>query len=303
MNNLKLKITENKGQIMVITLLVLTIITIIVVSVILVVSKDVEQQTTTQEYEKYLDKAEQTIIDTIYSFDRPDYDFSELIADPSKAGDDAACSQLDKTITCTVVNPDDLSKVTMEISDTKDMEEYTLRKDQVYTMYLGGYNGIIRTNWTGETAMSFTLGFTRAGQSMTITDVFDSKGIMTSHGNDPLNDVAPGNHAFAFRPYLGDVVTSTEFLLSDTVGLQAGDVLVNLSFKPIMRESNGFSLLSVKVSGVIGDQLRVYKATAYASDVDQFGTTPAPTVVTKVPLYPQMPSLFDYVLLTDSFSK
>ncbi|MBN1915544.1 hypothetical protein JW796_00930 [Candidatus Dojkabacteria bacterium] len=290
---------NNKGQIMVITLLVLTIITVIVVSVILIASKDVEQQTTTKEYERYLDRAEQAIIGTIYAFGSPEYDLSEIISDPSLVDENASCSMSGKGITCTIVDNDNISQVTMTIEDNKDIEDYTLQKDELFTMYLGGYRNLLRVDWTGQTAMTFTLGFRRGGEYMSISDVFDPLGVMTTHGNDPLNDSPPENHVLAFRPYLGTVQTSTEFVVGDTTGLQPGDELINLSFRPIMRE-DGYTLLTVRATGVIDDQMRVYEATGYALDVDQFGTTPAPTVITKIPLYPQVPSIFDYVLLTPS---
>lgn len=296
MNLLK---NNSKGQIMVITLLVLTIITVIVVSVILIASKDVEQQTATKEYERYLDKAEQAIIGTINAFEDPDYDLSLITNDPTLVDENASCSVSGTGVVCTITEEEDLSQVVMTIEDSKDIEEYTLQKDELFSMYLGGYRNLLRVNWTGQTAMTLTLGFRRSGEYMSISDVFDPLGVMTSHGNDPLNDTPPENHAIAFRPYLGDVQTSTEFVVGDTAGLLAADELINLSFRPIMDE-DGYTLLTVRATGVIDDQMRVYESTGYASDVDQFGTTPAPTVITKVPLYPQIPSIFDYVLLTPS---
>lgn len=290
-NHSNKKSDENEGQIMVITLLILTIIVIIVVSVVLVVGRDVEQQVTTREYEKYLDSAEQSIIDTISSFDIPNYELSELVNDPT-----LSCTLLGSEATCIFDDPDKSSRVVMTVRDSKDIEEYVLAKDEMFTMFLGGYDGIIRMSWTGETAMVYSLDFKRDGKFMSIKDVYDQKGIFTERGDDPLSGAS--SHAIAFRQYLPDFSISNEFVLSDTTGLLATDELVSLSFRPIIEDENTFTILDVVTSGTIDDQMRIYTATGFALDVEDFGESPAPTVVSKVPLYPQIPAIFDYVLLS-----
>jgi hypothetical protein len=292
-------IKKPEGQIMVVTLLVLTVIIIIVVSVVLVVGQDVEQQVATREYEKYLDQAEKKIIDTISLFDVPDYDLSTLVTNPGQIGS-TSCTSIDKGVNCNFVDEANLAQVDLEIRDTKNIEEYVLGKDELFTMNLGDYDGRIRVSWTGNTAMAFSIDFMRNGEYMTIKDVYDGLGIFEESGNDPLNDNPPAlaNHPIEFRQYLPDTSRSTEFTISETQGLLVTDEIINLSYRPIIEEENSFTLLDVVVVGNIDDQMRIYTSTGYASDVATFGESPAPTVITKIPLYPQVPSLFDYVLLT-----
>ncbi len=295
---------KQKGQIMIVTLLVLTILVIIVTSVVLVVQKDVTQRTNTELYEKYLDNAENKTLNSINTFGSTKVSTLTQVATQGQtncsqfSGVSCSCQLSGVDVLCTYTDTTNKSIVKLQISDKKDITDFPLLKDQFFQMRLSGYKDTMTVSWTGNTSMSFSINYRVGGingEYRSIHDVYDSAKLLEL-GSNPT-------HSITFTPLT--TKQGVQFNLASVVGIGAGDYIVGIDFRPLISKQGDETLLSVTTSNAfVLPQVRVYQATGYASDVDSsFGESPAPTTTTQIPLYPSLPSIFDYVLLTQGTAR
>jgi hypothetical protein len=285
---------------MIITLLVLTILVIIVTSVVLVVQKDVQQRTNTELYERYYDNAENKVLNSINTFGSTRTANLTTVATEGQtncsqfAGTSCSCLLSGVDVICTYTDNTNKTAVKLKITDQKDLQDFPLLKDQFFQMKLSGYKETIIASWTGSTSMSISINYRvggPSGQYKSIHDVYDSANLFGS-GSNP-------SHSVTFTPLAGK--QGFQFnLATDVAGIGATDYIVGIDFRPLISKQGDQTLLSVQTtSTLILPQVRVFEATGYGSDTTTtFGESPAPSAITQIPLYPAMPSIFDYVLLT-----
>jgi Tfp pilus assembly protein PilX len=281
-----------RGQILVVTLLVLMVVGIIVVSVVSIANRDAIQTVSNQKYNDVYNAAESGLLKIIDKYGNPNTALTSLTNDfPGQ------CASLSaKSYSCTLVDTPNNKTNTIVVQDTNVIDSYQLDKDQSLILKLNGYRGEIDINWTGSAAMEFGLVYDENGTIKVIGDLFDNANVFTESGNDPFLDPAPSNHALPFQQNTSGI-GGIKFTVGNTTGLSATATTKSLRITNRMAGTGGNVKLSVTGQAGFPDQVRAITSAAYETSTD---LQLLATVKSQVPLYEQVAQLFHYALLVDS---
>lgn len=288
-----MKKTILSAQILLVTLLTLMVVAIIVIGVAAVASRDVQQVVANRNYSQLYDSAENSILEFVDKYGDLDEPLVN-VTNPTSIPAGYSC-QPDTSIPgayrCAKTEGTTVNELT--IYESRDVIDYELAKDKSFLVNLGGYRGEIQMTWTGSAAIEFGLVYTDGGQYHMIGDLYDTSGVFTNNGGDPLSDPY-GNHRFAFVNYPGGV----RFNIASTNGLPGGANTLYLRVTARMQDDPGSTLLSLSGPGVgFPNQVRVFHGYGYSTldEVDVLAD-----VISQVPLFPQVAPIFHYALLVDS---
>lgn len=276
-----------QGQILIITLLVLTIIAVIIVGIVGIATRDVQQTVANRKYEELLNNAELNVVKLLDKYADTKSALTQLVTEyPSNCRsillDEYECRFTDQNLV-TVVN----------VEDSSTVNDYELKKDGSLELQLNGFRDEVSVYWEGLSAMEFSLFFTASNKQQQIIDVFDLNAIYDSVGNDPLNDLAPQNHAF---PFVADAAKGTgwyKFNIAGVTGLPADATTHSLRITSRQPDNSSVKvLLDVQGSAGFPDQVREFTATSFDNAADVHATARVRTVV---PILAQVSSVFNYL--------
>jgi len=274
-----------KGQILIITLLVLTILSILTVSLIILNNRDVTQTVNTEVYQKVYNSSETKLKEVLGVVADPNKSLSSLSTQYTTCINQGgsiltyACnftlpSDSDPTITYT-------DQVT--VSNEKDIVDFPVSKDRPLTLNLVGYSNGLRISTNKATALDFTLIYLQGGTYQTFSGVYDPS-TATYTSTDPV-----------FKTYINpDPIDPLGFTLRLPPIYNSFQLL---SITPRLQTANDSVLMTVKAIDLptYPAQVRKFVSQAYTSnDTD----SPIVKIVTQIPLSPQTDGLLDYSLLT-----
>lgn len=278
-----LKRFQNKkisGQILVIVLMVILLLSIIIMGIIAVVNRDLEQSLSAEQYETSYNSSETKILELVEKYGDVSKDLRDLATDCGAA--------INNVYTCSEQTDDNVvTEITVE--DTSKVEDFELGKDETLKLILNDYRGQLDISWTGQVAFLITLEYQDAsGTYKNIKDVYDRVSIYSQSGG-------ASDHAFNFTT-VGPQNTSTRINLGSTTGLVAGDKLVFLKLKAIMKTTFS-TLLTVDGEATFPKQVRKFEGITYAESSS--AKTAAPILITQIPLAGFEPGILNYVLESD----
>lgn len=301
---------KKKGQIMLITLLVLMILGIIVVSIVVLTRRDVQQVVNTEKYEQALNTSESNILNVIRKYGDYTTSLSSLPNDFNSASSGTCTQGIVSTnsnqFDCTFTNVD-LTEANlfteMTISDMRSVDDFTINKDQSIVLNLNGYNQGIDLSWTGSSvALDFSLIYRAggpAGNYAILKDVFDMDQVYTSLATDNPYDNLNPIHPYNFTiNNASDTNNTVRFNISSFDAWNAANSTVSLRITARTREAYGSIDLDVTASnpGNFPYQIRQFESVSFdPSD----SSSPVARVITQIPLYPQVDSVFDHSFITN----
>jgi len=304
---------NKKGQILIITLLVLTIIAIVTVSLVGLVNRDVQQVASTEQYEDAYNTSETQLKKVLDVIGKPSIPISQLptlLNSPT----DISCSETQaaqKLYTCSAVNNDfSNTKLTTSITvkDTKDVNDFPIYKDRSFDMNLSGYLDTLNFSWDKNAAIEFELIYNEGGEIKSIRDVYDngSPRIYTSLAADNPFDPLSTIHPFKFKNYVGKTDDrAVSIRISDIVTLSGAPFVgtpITLKITPRMTDKFDSIILNVRgVNNSLPDQIREFTSKTF--DANGGNSTPVANIETKIPLAAQPDSVLDAAILTNGILK
>ena len=292
------------AQIMVVTLITLMVLGIVTVSIVTTARQDVQQTVNTAQYEKLFATSEENILTILDEYGKTDatgklVSLSTLPTSvPTGLG---SCTQLSSNnFECNFndANDADVESVLI-VRDITDFDDYELGKDQSLTLNLGGYQGEVRLEWSGNAAIDLGLVYSDfTGNYQIVRDLFDPTGLLDSSGGNPFTDPQPGGlHPFPFVSFNTPTSNSFRFNISSIDGLPIGATTELLTITARIPATSGVIALLDFEADALQPQMREVLATS-DNIVDPVSSTA--TARTLLPLYPQNYSLLEYGILLNS---
>jgi len=277
---------NSKGQILVITLVVLMIIAITIIGVITTLNRDTLQVSTSDKYGQIYAVTENELLRGVETYGLG-YNINQL--NSQGCSRNQSSTELRFVCDSEPTNPSNLDiSNELIIYDTKNITELELRKDESYAVNLNGYNNDIRVTWdTTNTAVEFALTYSDNGvnQVRVIRDVYEWNSLYTSNGANNFT-------------FTSNSATGTTFRISSISGLSGSYTTQNLIIYPRTTNANTVVTFSVSPTSYASFpyQMRVFESQSFdASDPN----TPLVSLDSRISLLPQIVSLFDYALLTN----
>lgn len=288
--------SNKKGQIMVITLIVLMILGVVIVGLIILINRDTGQVTSNKKSQQIYNVAETELLAVVSEYADPSISLTNIPncvqTTTQNAGIKFDCEATDEAL------DGNLTITTkLDIEETKQIENLEIRKDQTFTMNLDGYNSTLTFDWDRDAAVEFTVtffddnnlnGVWDTGETLeSKTGVYDTNSILYENSGGS-SDITFGN--------LG--ATQTSLNISTISNLPAKYRAYNLSITPrLTQDTLEAVIFDITPSNfnTIPRQMRIFTATSFdATDSD----TPVQILNSQVPLYPQLDSIFNYSLIT-----
>lgn len=297
---------EKNAQVLLITLLVLTIVGIVVVGIVTLSNRDVQQVVTTEKYEKLYNTSETELRKLVDAFGRYDIQLdASLTTKFTYCTPKQATVEYDCALTDTASTPNSEIRTTINVANKREVIDYEVKKDKSFVLNVTGYNSGLDIRFDRPAALEFSLIAREAAAPRNlkvIKGVYDLSGVYDSLvGSDPYNDTT-NIHAFNYTPLSGDPAVrqlSTRIIINaaNIAGLAGTDVPLYLSITPRIRGEVG----SVKLSVVPQTTALLYQVREFTSSTydAQDTNTPNARLVTKIPLTPQIETVFDYSILTN----
>lgn len=290
--------TQN-GQVLLITLLVLTIIGIVIVGLVTLSNRDVTQVVTSEKYEKLYNTAEtevRKLVDNFGKYDKPLSTLSSVFNNCAGGPDSFNCPFEDATIGNTNIKTD------VTVIDQKDVIGFEVKKDRSLVLKLTGYTGIIDVSWDKAAAVEFTLIAQDGSRNLkVIKDVYDLAGVYEGLAGDNPYNQPNANHNINYQVKdASNNPTNTRLNITPAgvKGLVASDYVFYLTLTPRMRDADSslkFTITNTTAS--FPKQIREFIATTRDTNDT---SSPLAKVITQIPLAPQMDSVFDYALISNS---
>lgn len=289
--------SPKKGQILLITLLVLLILGIIVVGIVVFTNRDIEQSTTNQKYEEINNSADTRLKTIVSQFGTYSVPLSSIPGSFPECVEVLANVEYRCGFSDTTTGNLDLTNV-VEVENKKEITDFEIRKDESLEINLNGYNRRVNLVWDKASAIDFTIILRDATSNYTVVkDVFDLADIYTSLINDdPYAD--PSNiHRLSFSVFDASK-SSTSVTIDIAASIPAGLTPVSMRITPRMNTTYGSILLDVTASdnSTFPFQMREFISTSYDPEDN---SSPVVKLTTKIPLHPQTDAMFDYALLTE----
>ncbi len=292
-----------KGQILLITLLVLTILGIITVSLVTLANRDIGQVSSTDKYEQAYNTAENELFPILNKYSQYGLPLTTLPTDFTSCNTLGLPNQYE----CQFVssNFSNISfNTTVTVKEMQDVIDFQLYKDRTFDIDLNSvFKGELSFTWDKAAAIDFALTYKDVSTNTlkVIRDVYDLSSpvvISSLSGDDPYND--PLNiHPFVFAiADITNLAKSTKFTISQINGLPASAQPISLRVTPRMTEQLGAINLTITATDKtqFPNQLREFVSTSYIA-IDK--NTPVASLKTQIPLYPQVDNAFDYALIAE----
>lgn len=278
-----------KGQILITTLLALTIITLLVASLTIIAGRDVIQLANSERYEQFYNIAESEIKEYISSIG-----ISQNLETHFIAGECLSPSLCQKSIN-SIFTPENISTQTLlTVRDTWEIKNIEVKKDNPFEIKLNNnYNGTITFQWEYDTsvvqvAFEIALLVDNGSSKEVLRDVYNPSTAMNEIGVSgvlfPLG--MPEQDKTRFSLDLS-AIGSNKLSLWVTPRIISPGVATDIIL-----------LKEVTFSDTSNVPLQIREYIAQTSETGNL-SSPVVNVVSRIPLTPQIGSLFDYVLLTD----
>jgi type II secretory pathway pseudopilin PulG len=296
--------SNKKGQILLVTLLVLAILAIVVVGVVVLLNRDVEQVATNEKYQQIYNVSEsqlQRIISTYADYSKP---LSDIATDPGLQDIVESCPVSVQTIgeieaNCVINNTEILSsevQTDIKITDSKKIDEFSLFKDDSLTLGLSstivpsGYRNRIDITWTGDMAIEFEVVYRNGSTYGNYKDVYDAHAVLDSFASG--GSVSAG--VLSITPDSNNPSNKVSVNLGTLPG---GSNLEYLIITPRSKteESTDISVEAADESA-FPNQMRLFLSTSLDTGDE---STPIVKVEAQVPLFPQLNSAFNYSLISN----
>jgi uncharacterized protein YpmS len=301
----KIEKTKN-AQVLLITILVLTIIGIVVVGIVSLSNRDVQQVVNSEKYETLYNTAETELRKIIDDFGRYDIALDSTLTtkfnycQPKQINVEYECSIQDESLGSTkfVTN--------LNIVNKKEILDFEVKKDRSLIINVAGYTSGLDISW--DRAAAVEIGFivreSAAPRNLkVIKDVYDLSGVYDSLvGNDPYNDttnIHPFNYtALSTDPAQRQVSTRIILNAANVAGLLATDAPLYVTITPRIKEDIGSIKINVRpqTPAALPYQIREFTGTSFDGNDT---SSPTAKVIAKIPLTPQIDSIFDYAILTN----
>lgn len=275
-----------RGQILIITLLVLTILSILTVSLVILNNRDVGQTVNNEIYEKIYNSSETKLKEVVGILTSSTQSLSILTTRYGSScvnlGGSIATYECNFTLTSDSDNTITYSdKVT--VSNEKDIVNYGLNKDRPLTINLDGYSNAVRVGLNKAIAMEFTLIYLQGGTYRTISGVYDPS-------TGTYNSIDP-----TFNTYISLISGNPlNFNLQFPASYSAFKLL---TITPRSKAVGDAVLLSVTGTDLATYpvQVRRFNSQAY---MNNNADSPSVKIVSQFPLTPQLEGMLDYALIT-----
>ncbi len=274
-----------KGQILVITLLVLTILSIVTVSLVILNTRDVGQIVNSEIYDKVYNSSETKLKEIVGVVGDPTVSLSQLTSKYN------TCTNLGGTILtyeCSYSlqsdsDPDINYSDTIKVSNEKDIVDYQLEKDRPLTLNMAGYTNNLTITLSKASAVEFTAVYDEGGGVYgSFSDVYDPVGTYSSTNSSTRSY------------YTNPVPSNTNYFVFNT---PSGYNYKLLSITPRLKDPGDSLLITIKPFdySTYPVQIRKFESNAYEN-----GNINSPTVkiITQIPINPQTNGLLNYSLLT-----
>lgn len=264
----------------------LFILSIIVLGVIAIVSNDVEQTVGGKQYELSYNKSEESIQKILTGYANTDTSLAGIV---NEEGFSCSTSVLNE-YTCIFDYPD--MQTTVNVSDSNEVIDYELGKDETFKVLLGSYSDVVEIEWTGNVAMLFQVDY------QITTDEY--KTIMDMH--DAGNYVGSGNleHPMGLNiPVEGQnrVIINLQ-TIKEEVGSNTFKNFTGMKVKALMNEDeNVTTLLSIKGNAGFPIQVRRLEGISYPPSTG--AVVSAPVLVAQIPFLGREPEVMNYVLRSE----
>ncbi len=277
-----------KGQILITTLLSLTIISLLVASLTMIAGRDVVQLATSERYEEFYNIAETELRNHIDQIG-----ISSALGSFFEEGECIDAFWCQKNISSNFTPEDILTNTLLVVRDTREIKEMEIKKDSSFNIKLNSnYTGSIIFDWDYDPsqvdiAFEVSLLVNNGGKKEVLRDVYN-----------PSNILGVGVSGVLF-PIGFSQANKTHFVID----LSA--IILNkeaLWVTPRILSPGSDSDYVILKSATFSDLSNVpYQIREYISETSQTGieSSPVAKVISRIPLTPQIGSLFDYVLLTD----
>lgn len=294
-NKLTMKLI--KGQILLITLLVLTILSIATVSIVLLNTRDVSQVQNSQQYNQIYNSIENEIKGLVQAFGKAEISLNPLNTTPYSClenipGESYKCN-------LNLVSGNLNLTAELNITDEKKYEKFQIFKDRSLEINLDGYKDDLDIYWENpnlpladQASLEFILIYRDAsGEFKSLIDIYNVAGVYTSPitvSSNPFvfleNPLYPGNQ-FARR-------------LDFSTTLIATDKPEKLVIIPRMKRINSSIEIDIlpTINSTYPNQIRKFVGKSVISNDPN---SPVVNVITQIPLYPQTLSVLDYAILTN----
>jgi hypothetical protein len=268
------------AQILVFTVLILLVISLAVISITTTVARNSKQVFSNLEYEKSYNYAEAETISAINALSNPNYDLTDLSADGLG---DLECTAAGSKFICSRDLDEGTRRVVLSITETNVVENYDLAAGDYFDVILGTggsnfYTGNVEFRWVGETAFDISLVYLDASNNLkTAHQIIDSAGVYTSSG------------AGFFSP--APTISQNSLLLNlqqvNKSLVPNGSKYKYLRIKSVSRDFGTSITIRPQGGGNFPQQVRRVEAFSYNIET---AASPAPVVLTQLPLSPQVPS-------------
>lgn len=279
---------KNEGQILVVVILVLFILSIIVLGIIAIVTNDVEQSLGGEQYELSYNKSEESIQRILGDYSDTEKSLYGILNETGYS-----CSAGYQSSYQCIFDYSDI-ETTVNASDTNEVVDFELGKDQTFKVVLGGYEGVVEIQWTGEVAMLFQLDYqTPENEYKALMDMHDAGNyVVSSVPEHPMQNSIPvqsENRVIINLWQIRDRLGSTEF-----------DHFTGLKIKALMKEdANVSTLLSVRGNAGFPIQVRKLEAVSYPTGTNKVVVS-APALIAQIPFAGSEPEFMNYVIRSNS---
>ncbi|MBD3280760.1 hypothetical protein GF389_04525 [Candidatus Dojkabacteria bacterium] len=284
---------KNQGQILVVVILILFIISIIVLGIIVIVSNDVEQSVGAEQYELSYNKSEESIQKILTNY----ADTNTSLAGLTGEVDYSCSAAVLEEYSCMFDHMD--METTVNITDSNEVEDFELGKDETFKVLLGDYEGVVEVEWTGDVAMLFQLDYqTVTNEYRTISDMHDAGNHVTTGSLEhPMNINIPVQSQNRVIIDLDGIKTQIE----SEIGIGQFQKYSGFKIKALMKENENVStLLSVKGNVGFPIQVRKLEAISYPENAEESAVLSVPVLSAQIPFAGSEPEIMNYVIRAKS---
>lgn len=312
---------EKKGQILLMTLLVLMILAIVVVGTVRLTNRDTSQVASNLKYQNFFNVSETKAQDVIQNIaDISATDMDQNTGTNSFITDNPNCLQTERLnnlvgYECSFSDPNNEGNNeilnTVTINQTKYLEDYPVNKDETFAIQLDGYKDSITLSWNEIDAalelkiVYFTdsngnklwdenefLDSTTGTYDITANGVFkkDANANAVSNAISTRSAAAIDGNAINFLADIGQ---------SSGVSSSANTYPLYMNITPRIPQNSLFKSIKLTMQAddysIFPYQVREVVSKTYDT---ADGSTPFVELKSVVPIRPQMDSIFNYSLIT-----
>jgi cysteine-rich repeat protein len=272
-----------RAQILVFTVLLLLIVSLTVISITSTTTKNTREVFFNLEYEKSYNYAEAETLANINTLSNPRLDLGDLAA--SDLGE-LDCQLTGTKLVCGRGMEEGARRVVLSIFETNLVENYDLSAGDYFDVILSSgngnnfYNGSIDFRWVGESAFDVSLIYLDSSGDLQVThEIVDPKSVYTSSASGFLSA----------RPTPIENSLQIDLTQVNSSIVPSNAIYKYLRIKSISRNQGTSITIRPVTTGTISlpNQVRRVEAFSYLAETP---ASPAPVVLTQLPLSPQVPA-------------